>query len=113
MIKDVSPTTDDLNRRELNRARLENKFWIRGNRSHYILMYGDKEISKFTNKERARGVQYFLEENPLYSNSYQLLKALEAIVERSEGKLYNTDQITGKTFVDLALNAIAKSKGKN
>lgn len=40
-----------------------------------------------------------------------LLAALKAIVERSGGKLYNTDQITAETFYDLACAAILRATG--
>ena len=41
-----------------------------------------------------------------------MLAALQAIIERSSGRLYDTDQVTGETFDALARAAIAKAEGK-
>lgn len=40
-----------------------------------------------------------------------LLAALQAILSRSQGKLYTTDPLTGETFDDIARAAIAKATG--
>lgn len=52
------------------------------------------------------------ERDRLKAINAELLEACKAVVERSEGKLYNTDQETGETFVNLLLNAIAKANGE-
>lgn len=46
----------------------------------------------------------------LMAGAPDMRAALIAIIERSSGRLYDTDQETGETFVNLALNAIAKTK---
>lgn len=40
-----------------------------------------------------------------------MLEVLRAIIERSGGRLYDTDQVTGETFDALARAAIAKAEG--
>ena len=40
-----------------------------------------------------------------------LLAACKAVVDRSGGRLYNTDQVTGSIFADLLSAAIARAEG--
>jgi hypothetical protein len=48
----------------------------------------------------------------LYAAAPELFEACKAVLERANGKLYDTDQVTGETFDTLLRAAIAKAEGK-
>lgn len=53
------------------------KISLRGKRGSYSLVADGKIIHTGSNKERLRGIQYFLEANPEYANAPELLRALK------------------------------------
>lgn len=45
----------------------------------------------------------------LKADKAELVATLQIILDRSEGRLYNTDQVTGETFDAIARAAIAQA----
>lgn len=55
------------------------------------------------------GAVKYLREDQVIHSIKPLLLALQIILDRSEGNLYHTDQVTGETFDTIARAAIAKA----
>lgn len=54
---------------------------LKGKRGHYILARANQHFATHQNKERARGIQYFMDANPECAFGMELFKALENLQE--------------------------------
>jgi hypothetical protein len=84
-----------------------------GGRGAYILMDGDRDICLGSNKERLRGIQYFLEARPEYRAAPELLNALRVVEQWHKDGINPTakELCTIDDVLNVVRAAIAKATG--
>ncbi len=78
---------------------------------HYWTIFGRDGYETARSAGLSRPTEEIAANARLIAAAPELLAALRAIVDRSSGRLYDTDQETGQTFDEIALAAIAKAGG--